>query len=254
MNQPRRDLREDIRGAQRVVVKIGSSSLTDSVGRLDHDRLDELVDRFAARRLAGTDVIVVTSGAIASALGVLSLRVRPRDLATQQAAAAVGQGLLMAKYTAAFSAHGLAVGQVLLSAEDLVRRSHYRNAHRTLERLLAMGVVPVVNENDTVATAEIRFGDNDRLAALVAQAVRAEALLLLSDVPGLFSAPPGEPGSALIPVVQAGDDLDQIRIGATGRVGSGGMTTKIEAARIASLAGIPAVLAEAGQARAAFGR
>ena len=153
--------------ARRIVIKVGSSSLTGDDGRLDVEALRALVAVLARRRLAGGQVVLVTSGAIAAGLAPLGLTSRPRDLATAQATASVGQGLLIARYTEAFATHGLRVGQVLLTSEDTVRRIHYRNAQRALERLLALGVVPVVNENDTVATDEIRFGDNDRLAALV---------------------------------------------------------------------------------------
>ena len=152
-----------------------------------------------ARRAAGTQVVLVSSGAIAAGLAPLSLPARPRDLATQQAAASVGQMLLVERYAASFARSGLLVGQVLLTADDLVRRAHYRNANRTLERLLSLGVVPVVNENDAVATEEIRFGDNDRLAALVAHLVAADALVLLSDVDGLYDGDPRRPGARLVP-------------------------------------------------------
>ena len=162
--------------ARRVVVKVGSSSLTSDDGHLDVEALRALVAVLARRRLDGGELVLVTSGAIASGLAPLGFAARPRDLATQQATASVGQGLLIARYTEAFAGHGLRVGQVLLTPEDTVRRTHYRNAQRALERLLALGVVPVVNENDTVATDEIRFGDNDRLAALVAHIVRADEI------------------------------------------------------------------------------
>ena len=171
------------------MVKVGSSSLTRR-GRLEPARLDALVDALAARRPAGQQVVLVSSGAIAAGIGPLGLTARPRDLATQQAAASVGQLLLAERYAASFARYGLTVGQVLLTADDLHRRGHYRNAVRTLERLLALGVIPIVNENDTVATQEIRFGDNDRLAALVAHLVHADALVLLSDIDGLYTADP----------------------------------------------------------------
>ena len=164
--------------------------------------LDAAPRRRARRRAgrrpasAGREVVLVSSGAIAAGLAPLGLRQRPRDLATQQAAASVGQGLLVHRYTEAFARHGLTVGQVLLTADDVVRRAHYRNAQRTLDRLLELGVVPVVNENDTVATDEIRFGDNDRLAALVAHLVHADLLVLLSDVDGLYDGDPRRPGAA----------------------------------------------------------
>ena len=244
--------RERIAGAHRLVVKVGSSSLTRADGGLDEARLDTLVEILAKRRTGGTEIVLVTSGAIASALDPLGLPARPQDLATQQAAAAVGQGLLLARYTAAFAAHGAIVGQVLLTAEDMVRRAHHRNAQRTLYRLLSLGVVPVVNENDTVATDEIRFGDNDRLAALVAHLVHADGLVLLSDVDAVYSAPPSRPGSRRIEEVVGPEDLAGISVGGSGPVGRGGMATKLEAARIASAADIPVLLAHADRAEDAL--
>jgi glutamate 5-kinase len=227
-----------ISAAARVVVKIGSSSLT-SRGRLDGARVDALVDALAQRRLGGAQVVLVSSGAIAAGIGPLGLTSRPRDLATQQAAASVGQLLLVERYAAAFARHGLVVGQVLLTADDLHRRSHYANAFRTLDRLLALGVIPIVNENDTVATQEIRFGDNDRLAALVAHLVHADALVLLSDVDGLYDGDPRKPGAKFVPIVRGPADLAQVSVGGTGSaVGTGGMATKIDAAVIATGAGI----------------
>jgi glutamate 5-kinase len=243
------DRRASVAAAARVVVKVGSSSLTGGAGGsaagIDGARLDGLVDALAAGRASGRELVLVTSGAIAAGLGPMGLTRRPRDLATQQAAASVGQGLLMHRYTQAFARHGLTSGQVLLTAEDVVRRAHYRNAQRTLNRLLTMGAVPVVNENDTVATDEIRFGDNDRLAALVAHLVHAELLVLLSDVEGLYDGNPRTAGASLIPDVRSDTDLAGARIGRTGQggVGTGGMASKVEAARIASAAGIPTVVA-----------
>jgi glutamate 5-kinase len=247
-------VRDAVRRANRLVVKVGSSSLTTAAGGLDPRRLDALVDVLSARRAAGTQVVLVSSGAIAAGLAPLTLPSRPRDLATQQAAASVGQMLLVERYAASFARSGLLVGQVLLTADDLVRRAHYRNANRTLERLLSLGVVPVVNENDAVATEEIRFGDNDRLAALVAHLVAAEALVLLSDVDGLYDGDPRRPGARLIPEVRGGDDLAGVRIGRAGAsgVGTGGMASKLDAARIASGAGVPVLLAAAEQVAAAL--
>ena len=197
--------------------------------------------------------MLVSSGAIAAGLGPLDLSRRPRDLATQQAAASVGQGALVAAYQHAFGAHGLTVGQVLLTADDVTRRSHYANARRTLDRLLELGVVPVVNENDTVATHEIRFGDNDRLAALVAHLVHADALVLLSDVDALYDGPPSRAGSTRVPVVTGPIDLEGIVIRGSGSsVGSGGMATKIEAAAIANAAGITALLTSTDRAKEAL--
>src|SRR6478735_3881676 len=179
--------------AKIVVVKVGSSSLTTAAGGLDPHRLDVLVDAVAGRVAAGSQVVLVSSGAIAAGLAPLRLRRRPRDLATQQAAASVGQGLLIGRYAAGFARHGRTVGQVLLTVDDVTRRAHYRNAYRTLRKLLDLGAVPVVNENDTVATEEIRFGDNHRLAALVAALVDADLLVLLSDVDALYTGKPSAP-------------------------------------------------------------
>jgi glutamate 5-kinase len=240
-------IRDAIATARRTVVKIGSSSLT-SRGQLDPQRLDAIVDAVAARALSGQQVVLVSSGAIAAGIGPLGLRARPRDLATQQAAASVGQLLLAERYAASFARFGLTVGQVLLTADDLHRRGHYRNADRTLERLLALGVIPIVNENDTVATHEIRFGDNDRLAALVAHLVHAEALVLLTDVDGLYTGKPGRPGAEFIPEVASMAELAGVDVTRSGsHLGSGGMTTKIDAAAIATSEGIPVVLASASR-------
>ncbi|PZS31607.1 MAG: glutamate 5-kinase [Pseudonocardiales bacterium] len=237
--------RELVASAQRTVVKVGSASLT-SAGQLDPQRLDAIVEVLAARHLAGRQVVLVSSGAIAAGIGPLGLRARPRDLATQQAAASVGQLLLAERYAASFARYGLRVGQVLLTADDLHRRGHYRNAERTLERLLALGVIPIVNENDTVATHEIRFGDNDRLAALVAHLVHADALVLLTDVDGLYTGKPGRPESRFIAEVRSFAELDGVQISGKGsHVGSGGMVTKIDAAALATSEGIPVVLASA---------
>ena len=233
--------------ARRVVVKVGSSSLTSLSGGLDPARLDRLVDALAARRATGSQVVLVSSGAIAAGLAPLGLTRRPRDLATQQAAAAVGQLLLAQAYGASFARYGRAIGQVLLTADDMIRRAHYRNAQRTLERLLGLDVLPVVNENDTVATDEIRVGDNDRLAALVAHLIGADALVLLSDVDGLHDGDPRRAGSRLIAEVGAPDELGAVRVAAPGQgsLGRGGMATKITAAAMASASGIPVLLAAA---------
>jgi glutamate 5-kinase len=245
---------EIVTTARRIVVKVGSSSLTTAHGGLDAARVDRLVDALAGLPAAGREVVVVSSGAIAAGLAPLGLKTRPRDLATQQAAASVGQGLLMRAYTESFSRHGLTVGQVLLTVDDVVRRAHYRNAYRTLRRLLDLGTVPVVNENDTVATEEIRFGDNDRLAALVAALIGADLLVLLSDVDALYSGNPARPGAIRITEVRGDDDLVGVAIGRTGRagIGTGGMMTKVDAARIATGAGIPVVLTSAEHAAAAL--
>jgi glutamate 5-kinase len=255
--------RPDIAAAARVVVKVGSSSLTTAAGEVADGRIAALAEALAARHQGGTQVVLVSSGAIVSGLVPLGLARRPRDLATQQAAASVGQGLLIARYTAAFATYGIRTGQVLLSADDLMRRTHYRNAQRTLDRLLELGVLPVVNENDTVATDEIRFGDNDRLAALVAHVTRASALILLSDVDGLYDGDPRLGTARRITEIRDQADLAGIQLGRGARAGQGGtragqgqgiggMATKVDAAMIASAAGIPTVVADAPSAAAAL--
>ena len=243
--------RPDIAAAGRVVVKVGSSSLTSADGAIDDRRIAELVAVLVGRIRAGGQAVLVSSGAIASGLTPLGLSRRPRDLATQQAAASVGQGLLMARYSAAFAAQGVQAGQILLTADDLMRRAHYRNAQRTLSRLLELGILPVVNENDTVATDEIRFGDNDRLAALVAHVIRAGALILLSDVDGLYDADARRPGASRIGRVRSRADLAGVSLGRA-REGTGGMITKVDAAMIATEAGIPTVVALADRAASAL--
>src|SRR5947209_17965576 len=246
--------REAVASAKRVVVKVGSSSLASPSGGLDGDRVDALVDAIATRLGAGAQVVLVSSGAIAAGIKPLGLSKRPRDLATQQAAASVGQGLLVARYAAAFAARGRTVGQVLLTADDVVRRAHYRNAQRTFDKLLSLGVIPIVNENDTVATEEIRFGDNDRLAALVTHLVRADVLILLSDVDGVYDDDPGKGGSQRLTDVRSDADVEHVRLGRTGPagVGSGGMATKLAAARIAAGAWVPSLLAHAREAAEAL--
>jgi glutamate 5-kinase len=243
-------VRAQVTTARRIVVKVGSSSLTTPAGGLDPARVDALVDAIAR---ADAETVLVSSGAIAAGLAPLGLPRRPRDLATQQAAASVGQGLLMRAYTESFGRYGRVVGQVLLTVDDVTRRAHYRNAYRTLQKLLDLGALPIVNENDTVATEEIRFGDNDRLAALVAALVRADLLVLLSDVDGLYTGDPSKPGAERLSEVKDFADLAGISIGKTrSGIGTGGMVTKIEAARIAAYSGVPVVLTSAPQAAAAL--
>ena len=233
-------MREQVVTAKRIVVKVGSSSISgDNAGNI-HVIVDALAKVFAQ----GTEVVLVTSGAIATALPILGLTGRPDDLPGQQAAAAVGQNMLMNRYQESLNRHNIVAAQVLLTAGDLDHPSNRHNAELALDRLLGMRMFPIVNENDTVATAEIRFGDNDRLAALVAELVNADLLILLSDVDALYTRPPHEPGAERIEFVTAGDDLSGVEIGDIGAagVGTGGASTKIGAAKYASSKGIPVIL------------
>jgi len=230
----------DLPSASRLVVKVGSSSIT---GERAH-QLDGLVDALSDAHAAGQEIVVVSSGAIATGMPQLELGDRALDLATQQAAAAVGQNLLMRRYQDVFDRHTVTAGQVLLTVGDVENEPHRSNAQRTIERLLGLKVVPIVNENDTVATQEIRFGDNDRLAALVAELVGADALILLSDVDAIYTAPPSHEGATPIDVVEPDDGLEWVTLesAVVNTVGTGGAVTKVSAARLATQSGIPALV------------
>ena len=247
-------VRRSISNASTIVVKVGSSSLTAQNGHLDVQKLRSLVDAISRAQINGAHVVLVSSGAIAAGFGLLGFDSRPKDVPTQQATASVGQGLLMAQYEQAFAKYGLKVGQMLLTADVTISPSRYRNAQRTMLRLLELGVVPIVNENDALSSNEIRFGDNDRLAALVANIVRADALVLLTDVDALYTAPPSEPGAKRIGfVADVTRALDDIKVGESGSgVGTGGMVTKMDAAHIAAVSGIPTLLTCASSAESAL--
>ena len=236
--------RDGIRSARRVVVKVGSSSISGkNAGQIAH-----LVDALAEAHGRGTEIILVSSGAIAIGMPFLQLTSRPVDLATQQAAAAVGQNVLIYRYQDSLDRYDIVAGQVLLTAGDLEIDAHRSNAQRAMERLLALRILPIVNENDTVATHEIRFGDNDRLAALVSILVSADALVLLSDVDALYTKPPSEAGAEPIRTVAAGDALSQVTFGDIGSagVGTGGASTKVSAARLAAEAGAGVLITSTG--------
>jgi glutamate 5-kinase len=233
-----------------IVVKVGSSSITNPQGGVDPDSIARVVGQVADLRKRGHDVALVTSGAVAAGLPALGKAERPSDIAGLQAAAAVGQGRLMETYTAAFASHGLVTGQVLLTKDVLGNRQQYVNARQTLERLGELGVVPIVNENDTVVVDELRIGDNDRLAAIVSHMVGAELLIILTDTPGLYGSDPRiDPDARLLDAVQHTDRiLEEIRSAATaGRFGTGGVATKVAAAQIAAWSGIPTVIAGASE-------
>ncbi|ASW89776.1 glutamate 5-kinase [Mycobacterium marseillense] len=245
--------RDAIRKARSLVVKVGTNALTTEAGVFDAGRLAGLADAIEARMKAGTDVVIVSSGAIAAGIEPLGLSRRPRDLATKQAAASVGQVALVNSWSAAFGRYGRTVGQVLLSAHDISMRAQHTNAQRTLDRLRALHAVAIVNENDTVATNEIRFGDNDRLSALVAHLVGAEALVLLSDIDGLYNSDPRKTqGAQFIPEVSGSADLVDVIAGPGSDLGTGGMTSKMSSALLAADAGVPVLLAAAADAATAF--
>ncbi|MGH9129943.1 MAG: glutamate 5-kinase [Acidimicrobiales bacterium] len=236
-----------------VVAKVGTSSITDGTGEIDLPAIAKLCAEAVGLRALGHSVVLVTSGAIAAGLAPLGLaplglaRRRSTDLATLQAVSAVGQSRLMRVYDDALATQGVLGGQVLLAAPDFVVRQQYLHARQTLTRLLELGVVPVVNENDAVADDEIRFGDNDRLAALVAHLVRADLLVLLTDTAGLLSADPrlGGTGSLIEEVVEIDRELEALAGGAGSASGSGGMASKLAAAKIAAWSGIRTVIAAA---------
>ncbi|CAN5489083.1 glutamate 5-kinase [soil metagenome] len=233
----------------RVVVKIGTSSLTDERGAVDEAAVGKLSTEVAALRAARVEVIVVSSGAVAAGVAALGLETRPSDVTTLQAVSAAGQPRLMRSWDAALAHHGLVPAQALLVPQDFIDRRQYLHARRTLTRLLQLGAVPIVNENDAIASDEIRYGDNDRLAALVAHNLAASLLVLLTDLDGLYSADPRTDSTAqLITSVPVDDPLMAISAGAGGSGrGSGGMASKLEAARIASWSGVPTVIADAAR-------
>ena len=230
-----------------VVVKVGSSSVTTGAGRPDEALLAALAAQLAALRASGTKVVVVSSGAIAAGLGALGIAERPTQMARLQAASAVGQPLVVRSWQDALARHGLVVGQILLDPADLFSRRQYLLARATFASLLDQGVVPIVNENDAVADDEIRFGDNDRLAALVAVLLAASGLVMLTDTPGLFSADPARFDDATLieEVTEFDRSLDDVAGGTASAVGTGGMASKLAAARLAAWAGIETVVADA---------
>ncbi|MDX2380766.1 MAG: glutamate 5-kinase [Acidimicrobiia bacterium] len=233
----------------RVVAKIGTASITDAAGVIDRGAIAKLADEVAGVRSDGHEVIIVSSGAVAAGVAAVGLASRPTDMVTLQALSAAGQSRLVEAYNTELSRHRLVGAQVLVDPHDFVDRRQYLHARRTLERLLELGVVPVVNENDAIANDELRYGDNDRLAALVAHSLTADVLVLLTDMDGVFTADPRRDASAsLVSLVRADDPLLAISAdaGGSGR-GSGGMASKLTAARMASWSGIRSVIARAAR-------
>lgn len=244
-------LRAHIAGAKRIVVKFGSSALTKATGGVDRVSMDHYVEALE-KRMGISDVIVVSSGAIATGMKPLGLTVKPQELAMKQAAAAVGQVELYRNWAESFARVDRGIAQVLLTAADFGARERARNAQRTIDRLRQLRTVPIINENDTVATSEMRFGDNDRLAALVAHLISADALVLLSDVDGLYDRNPSEPGARFISEVRTGNDLENVIAGDGGALGTGGMAAKVSAARLAARGGVPVLLTSAEKAEDAL--
>ena len=232
-----------------VVVKIGSTSLVGPAGEPEEERLETFIAGLAELNEAGLKVILVSSGAIAAGLHPLGFSSRPTDIPSLQAAAAVGQGRLFNSYSRLLAARGLTASQVLLTRYDFMHRQQYLNARNTLERLLALGTVPIVNENDTIAVDEIRFGDNDRLAALVANLVRAKLLLLLTDARGMHERDPKlHPDAPLIDEVERiTPELERAAGGRGSDISSGGMASKLSAAWVATFSGVGVVVAGAAE-------
>jgi glutamate 5-kinase len=233
------------RRLRRVVVKVGSGLIADPVTGLDPDRVAPIAAEVAAMMSAGIAVALVTSGAIATGTARLGLGARPRSIPEKQAAAAVGQAALMWQYEQACGAHGVKVAQILLTQEDVIDRARYLNARNTLMTLLGFRVLPVINENDTVAVEEIKLGDNDNLAALVAGLVDADLLVLLSDIDGLYTGDPRhDPTARRIDRVETVTPAMETLAGAGGPLGTGGMVTKLQAAQKSMAAGIPMIIAD----------
>lgn len=237
--------RENFKNAKRIVIKIGSSLLTKGGKGLDHIAIASWVEQMATLRKQGVDVILVSSGSVAKGVWRLGLKARPTTLHELQAAAAVGQMGLVRTFDDNFQQHGLHAAQILLTHDDLSNRQRYLNARSTLLTLLDFSVVPIINENDTVATEEIRFGDNDTLAALVANLVEAELLIILTDQKGLFTADPSvNPSATLISQIHVDDDrLESMAGDSRSGLGRGGMSTKVRAARLAARSGAATVVA-----------
>ncbi len=238
-----------VKGLQRVVVKVGSSSITHSTGQLNISHMGEIVSDIVKVMEAGVEVVLVSSGAIAAGVGRLGLKEKPQTIPEKQAAAAVGQGILLHTYEQLFDKSGKIVAQVLLTGSDIDSRKRYLNARNTLTTLLNHGVIPIINENDTVIFDEIKVGDNDRLSALTACLVDSDLLVILSDIDGVFSCDPKKNTEAyLIPTIETlGPEIDEIAGSAGTRFGTGGMNTKIEAAKIVTHSGIPMIIANASQ-------
>ncbi len=240
-------IQQKLQEAKRVVVKVGSSSLTHANGKLNLNSIELLARQLADLKNAGRQVLLVSSGAVAAGMGKLDLPQKPSVIAEKQALAAIGQGILMQYYEKVFGEYGANVAQVLLTKDDIAIRDRYLNARNTFNALFAYGVVPIINENDTVTVDEIKVGDNDTLAALVAGLVEADLLILLSDIDGLYTANPRQdPGAKRIDIIEEiTPEVEEMAGDAGSSLGTGGMCTKIQAAKIACSCGTPMVLTNA---------
>lgn len=234
---------------KRVVAKIGTASITDATGNISGAAIAKLADEVAGLRREGHEVVVVSSGAVASGVAALGMTARPSDIRTLQAVSAVGQARLVERYRAELDRHGLICAQLLVDPFDFVERSQYLHLRATIQRLFELGVIPIVNENDAIANDELRYGDNDRIAALLANGAGADVLVLLTDLDGLYTADPRVDADAiLVPLVHADDPLLSIAAGGGGSGrGSGGMASKLTAARMASWSGVRSVIARAAR-------
>ncbi len=235
----------DFTNKKRVIIKVGSSTIThDATGNIDYTKLERLVRQLCDLRAQGKDICLVSSGAIAVGRYAIGLKDRPTDLATKQACASIGQAYLMSIYQKLFSEYNQRAGQVLITKKTMMDPESRANAKNTFEQLFALGVIPVVNENDTVATHEIQFGDNDSLSAIVAALVRADALVLLSDIDGLYTDnPSNNPNASFVPVVENVEDVFSMASSeSSSNVGTGGMTAKLKAAQIATYSGADMVI------------
>lgn len=239
------DIRDGLKIAKRVVVKVGTSTITRPTGGSNLVRMEEIAREIAGLADEGREMVLVTSGAIAAGMNRMGLKTRPKDVSKRQALAAVGQGVLMHLYETMFASYGQTAGQVLLTKENSVRHNQYTNSRNALLAMIAMGVVPVVNENDAVSVDELKIGDNDTLSATVASLVDADALIILSDVDGLYTANPQErPDAKLISEVrEVTPEIENLAGGAGTEGGTGGMVTKLAAAKIAMSAGVTMVIA-----------
>jgi glutamate 5-kinase len=232
-----------VANAKRIVLKVGSSSITGA----NEPNLQLIADFAKRMKTEEKDLVVVSSGAIATAAPLLGLTIKSEDLPTSQALASIGQAKLMGRYERALALHGMMPGQILLTVDNLEQSHTSQNALLAIDRLLEIGVVPIINENDSVATSEIRFGDNDQLAAKVAMLLGADLLILLSDIDSLYTKPPGEPGAERLAVVPVDFDVESIQVSGTSTgYGTGGAVTKLVAARLATRAGIGVLLTETG--------